>query len=125
MANRINKVKTLKFRDFPTHWHNSVFFVENGYSEQLNLSIINHLDEIRELLKKKSLDFIYFPYLIHEVRDAAVYNFPQMTKADFSLSASSDILLQHLDNKKSAPLIRREDSPEHRCPDQSPLQLHQ
>lgn len=80
MAGRTRKVKALRFRNFPTQWRGYAFFVEQGYNEQLNLSIINHLEEIRKLLWKESINFIYFPYLMHEIRDAAVYNFPQMTK---------------------------------------------
>ncbi len=114
MAGRKSNVKTLKFRNFPTRWERHIFFVEQGYNEQLNLSIINHLDEIQKLMRKESLEFIYFPYLIHEMRDAAVYNFPQMTKGDFSQIASSDILLQLLDDKEDAlhlsPCIMQYDS---------------
>lgn len=102
MAGRTRKVKALRFRNFPTQWRGYAFFVESGYNEQLNLSIINHLEEIRKLLWKESINFIYFPYLMHEIRDAAVYNFPQMTKGDFSQAATSDILLQLLDEKKDA-----------------------
>lgn len=102
MAGRTRNVKTLRFRNFPTQWRGYAFFVEQGYNEQLNLSIINHLEEIRKLLWKESINFIYFPYLMHEIRDAAVYNFPQMTKGDFSQTATSDILLQLLDEKKDA-----------------------
>lgn len=102
MAGRTRKVKALRFRNFPTQWRGYAFFVEQGYNEQLNLSIINHLEEIRKLLWKESINFIYFPYLMHEIRDAAVYNFPQMTKGDFSQTATSDILLQLLDKKKDA-----------------------
>ena len=102
MAGRTRKVKALRFRNFPTQWRGYAFFVEQGYNEQLNLSIINHLEEIRKLLWKESINFIYFPYLMHEIRDAAVYNFPQMTKGDSSQAASSDILLQLLDEKKDA-----------------------
>lgn len=102
MASRTRKVKALRFRNFPTQWRGYAFFVEQGYNEQLNLSIINHLEEIRKLLWKESINFIYFPYLMHEIRDAAIYNFPQMTKGDFLQTASSDILLQLLDEKKDA-----------------------
>lgn len=102
MAGRTRNVKTLRFRNFPTQWRGYAFFVEQGYNEQLNLSIINHLEEIRKLLWKESINFIYFPYLMHEIRDAAVYNFPQMTKGDFLQTATSDILLQLLDEKKDA-----------------------
>ena len=102
MAGRTRNVKAFRFRNFPTQWRGYAFFVEQGYNEQLNLSIINHLEEIRKLLWKESINFIYFPYLMHEIRDAAVYNFPQMTKGDFSQAATSDILLQLLDEKKDA-----------------------
>lgn len=97
-----DKIKVLRFRNFPVQWRGYAFFVEQGHNDQLNLSIINHLDEIRKLMRKESIDFIYFPYLIHEIRDAAVYNFPQMTKGDFSQTASSDILLQLLEDKEDA-----------------------
>ena len=102
MKQRKDKVKVLRFRNFPVQWRGYAFFVEQGHNDQLNLSIINHLDEIRKLMRKESIDFIYFPYLIHEIRDAAVYNFPQMTKGDFSQTASSDILLQLLEDKEDA-----------------------
>lgn len=99
MAGRASKAKVLRFKNFPSHWHSAVFFVEKGYDEQLNLSIINHLQEIRQLLKQEDLDFVYFPYLIREVKDAAVYNFPQMKNADFSYTASSDILLHLVEDE--------------------------
>lgn len=102
MKQRKDKIKVLRFRSFPVQWRGYAFFVEQGHNDQLNLSIINHLDEIRKLMRKESIDFIYFPYLIHEIRDAAVYNFPQMTKGDFSQTASSDILLQLLEDKEDA-----------------------
>lgn len=41
MTGKIGRKKVLKFRDFPTRLHGEVFFVENGYDEKLNLSIIN------------------------------------------------------------------------------------
>lgn len=50
MTGILGKVKTLKFRDFPTHSGNSVFFVESGYDEKLNLSIMNHLMEIHRII---------------------------------------------------------------------------
>lgn len=108
MAGRTRKVKALRFRNFPTQWRGYAFFVEQGYNELLNLSIINHLEEIRKLLWKESSNFIYFPYLMHEIRDAAVYNFPQMTKGDFSQAATSDILLQLLDEKKVSRWLTKE-----------------
>lgn len=40
MTGKIGRKKVLKFRDFPTRLHGEVFFVENGYDEKLNLSII-------------------------------------------------------------------------------------
>ena len=46
MTGKIGRKKVLKFRDFPTRLHGEVFFVENGYDEKLNLSIINHLVDI-------------------------------------------------------------------------------
>ena len=121
MAGRTRKVKALRFRNFPTQWRGYAFFVEQGYNEQLNLSIINHLEEIRKLLWKESINFIYFPYLMHEIRDAAVYNFPQMTKG-----WATHHLSRHLRQAgKPCASICREDSPEHRCLDQPPLQFHQ
>lgn len=100
MAGRASKAKVLRFKNFPSHWHSAVFFVERGYDEQLNLSIIHHLQEIRQLLKQEDLDFVYFPYLISEVKDATVYNFPQMKNADFSYTASSDILLHLIEDER-------------------------
>lgn len=41
MTGKIGRKKVLKFRDFPTCQRGDVFFVENGYDEKLNLSIIN------------------------------------------------------------------------------------
>lgn len=49
MTGKIGRKKVLKFRDFPTRLHGEVFFVENGYDEKLNLSIINHLVDINNL----------------------------------------------------------------------------
>ena len=40
MTGKIGRKKVLKFRDFPTRLHGEVFFVENGYDEKLNLSIL-------------------------------------------------------------------------------------
>lgn len=96
MASSIGKVKTLKFREFPVHDNRIVFFVESGYNEKLNLSMMNHLAEIRHILDKKSAHFVYFPYLAQETKDAAVYNFPQMENCDFSMSLTSSVLLQQL-----------------------------
>lgn len=46
MTGKIGRKKVLKFRDFPARYHDDVFFVEHGYDEELNLSIINHLVDI-------------------------------------------------------------------------------
>lgn len=100
MAIMTCKTKFFKFRNFPTHLQAAIFFVERGYDERLNRSIINHLGEIRQLLGTKSIDFVYFPYLIQEMSDAAIYNFPQMGKADFSYTAASDIFLHLIDDDK-------------------------
>lgn len=55
MTGKIGRKKVLKFRDFPTRLHGEVFFVENGYDEKLNLSIINHLVDINNLFISKSI----------------------------------------------------------------------
>ena len=57
MTGKIGRKKVLKFRDFPTRLHGEVFFVENGYDEKLNLSIINHLVDINNLFISKSIHF--------------------------------------------------------------------
>ena len=62
MTGKIGRKKVLKFRDFPTRLHGEVFFVENGYDEKLNLSIINHLVDINNLFIGKSIHFNYFPF---------------------------------------------------------------
>lgn len=41
MTGKIGRKKVLKFRDFPARYHDDVFFVERGYDEELNLSIID------------------------------------------------------------------------------------
>ena len=66
MTGKIGRKKVLKFRDFPTRLHGEVFFVENGYDEKLNLSIINHLVDINNLFISKSIILIisYFWVLI-------------------------------------------------------------
>lgn len=58
MTGKIGRKKVLKFRDFPTRLHGEVFFVENGYDEKLNLSIINHLVDINNLFISKSIHLI-------------------------------------------------------------------
>ena len=57
MTGKIGRKKVLKFRDFPTRLRGEVFFVENGYDEKLNLSIINHLVDINNLFIGKSIHF--------------------------------------------------------------------
>lgn len=105
MTGILGKVKTLKFRDFPTHSGNSVFFVESGYDEKLNLSIMNHLMEIHRILDKKSYEFVYFPLIMQEARNAAIYNYPQLKRGDFSNSLSSDVLLQLLEEDEERTII--------------------
>lgn len=60
MTGKIGRKKVLKFRDFPTRLHGEVFFVENGYDEKLNLSIINHLLDINNLFISKSIHFNFW-----------------------------------------------------------------
>ena len=59
MTGKIGRKKVLKFRDFPTRLHGEVFFVENGYDEKLNLSIINHLLDINNLFISKSISHFW------------------------------------------------------------------
>lgn len=57
MTGKIGRKKVLKFRDFPTRLHGEVFFVENGYDEKLNLSIINHLLGYQQLVYQQVYSF--------------------------------------------------------------------
>lgn len=95
MTGKIGRKKVLKFRDFPTRLHGEVFFVENGYDEKLNLSIINHLVDINNLFISKSIHFNYFPFLGPHIRKTALYSYPAMNKEDLDFSVPSDLLLSH------------------------------
>lgn len=95
------KKKVFKFRDFPTRLHGEVFFVENGYDEKLNLSIINHLVDINNLFISKSIHFNYFPFLGPHIRKTALYSYPAMNEKDLSFSVPSDLLLSQLVEEKN------------------------
>ena len=96
MTGKIGRKKILKFRDFPTCLRGEVFFVENGYDEKLNLSIINHLVDINNLFICKSIHFNYFPFLGPHIRKTALYSYPAMNKEDLGFSVPSDLLLSQL-----------------------------
>ena len=96
MTGKIGRKKVLKFRDFPTRLHGEVFFVENGYDEKLNLSIINHLVDINNLFISKSIHFNYFPFLGPHIKKTALYSYPAMNKEDLNISVPSDLLLSQL-----------------------------
>lgn len=106
MAHKILRKKTLKFRDFPTRYRGDVFFVESGYDEKLNLSIINHLVEIQELLSQKYTYFNYFPFIIPKNRNAILYHYPAMDKEQLNFSAKSDMLLPLLVDEKEREKFR-------------------
>ena len=101
MTGKIGRKKVLKFRDFPTRLRGEVFFVENGYDEKLNLSIINHLVDINNLFISKSIHFNYFPFLGPHIRKTALYSYPAMNEEDLSFSVPSDLLLSQLVEKKN------------------------
>ena len=101
MTGKIGRKKVLKFRDFPTRLHGEVFFVENGYDEKLNLSIINHLVDINNLFISKSIHFNYFPFLGPHIRKTALYSYPAMNKEDLGFSVPSDLLLSQLVEEKN------------------------
>lgn len=101
MTGKIGRKKVLKFRDFPTCLRGEVFFVENGYDEKLNLSIINHLVDINNLFISKSIHFNYFPFLGPHIRKTALYSYPAMNKEDLSFSVPSDLLLSQLVEEKN------------------------
>lgn len=101
MTGKIGRKKVLKFRDFPTRLRGEVFFVENGYDEKLNLSIINHLMDINNLFISKSIHFNYFPFLGPHIRKTALYSYPAMNKEDLSFSVPSDLLLSQLAEEKN------------------------
>lgn len=101
MTGKIGRKKVLKFRDFPTCLRGEVFFVENGYDEKLNLSIINHLVDINNLFVSKSIHFNYFPFLGPHIRKTALYSYPAMNKEDLSFSVPSDLLLSQLVEEKN------------------------
>lgn len=101
MTGKIGRKKVLKFRDFPTCLHGEVFFVENGYDEKLNLSIINHLVDINNLFIGKSIHFNYFPFLGPHIRKTALYSYPAMNKEDLNISVPSDLLLSQLVEEKN------------------------
>ena len=100
MTGKIGRKKVLKFRDFPTRLHGEVFFVENGYDEKLNLSIINHLLDINNLFISKSIHFNYFPFLGPHIKKTALYSYPAMNKEDLNISVPSDLLLSQLVEEK-------------------------
>ena len=101
MTGKIGRKKVLKFRDFPTRLRGEVFFVENGYDEKLNLSIINHLVDINNLFISKSIHFNYFPFLGPHIRKTALYSYPAMNKEDLGFSVPSDLLLSQLVEEKN------------------------
>ena len=101
MTGKIGRKKVLKFRDFPTRLHGEVFFVENGYDEKLNLSIINHLVDINNLFISKSIHFNYFPFLGPHIRKTALYSYPAMNKEDLNIFVPSDLLLSQLVEEKN------------------------
>lgn len=101
MTGKIGRKKVLKFRDFPTRLRGEVFFVENGYDEKLNLSIINHLVDINNLFISKSIHFNYFPFLGPHIKKTALYSYPAMNKEDLSFSVPSDLLLSQLVEEKN------------------------
>ena len=101
MTGKIGRKKVLKFRDFPTRLHGEVFFVENGYDEKLNLSIINHLLDINNLFISKSIHFNYFPFLGPHIRKTALYSYHAMNKEDLNISVPSDLLLSQLVEEKN------------------------
>lgn len=101
MTGKIGRKKVLKFRDFPTCLRGEVFFVENGYDEKLNLSIINHLVDINNLFISKSIHFNYFPFLGPHIKKTALYRYPAMNKEDLSFSVPSDLLLSQLVEEKN------------------------
>ena len=101
MTGKIGRKKVLKFRDFPTRLHGEVFFVENGYDEKLNLSIINHLLDINNLFISKSIHFNYFPFLGPHIRKTALYSYPAMNKEDLDFSVPSDLSLSQLVEEKN------------------------
>lgn len=106
MTGKIGRKKVLKFRDFPTRLHGEVFFVENGYDEKLNLSIINHLVDINNLFISKSIHFNYFPFLGPHIRKTALYSYPAMNKEDLNISVPSDLLLSQLVEEKNKDKLR-------------------
>lgn len=106
MTGKIGRKKVLKFRDFPTCLRGEVFFVENGYDEKLNLSIINHLVDINNLFISKSIHLNYFPFLGPHIRKAALYSYPAMDKEDLSFSVPSDLLLSQLVEEKNKEKLR-------------------
>lgn len=106
MDRKILRKKVLKFRDFPTKYSGEVFFVERGYDEKLNLSIINHLVEIQELLSEKYTHFNYFPFIIPKNQKAILYHYPAMDKSQLSFSATSDMLLPLLVDEKEREKFR-------------------
>ena len=101
MTGKIGRKKVLKFRDFPTRLRGEVFFVENGYDEKLNHSIINHLVDINNLFISKSIHFDYFPFLGPHIMKTALYSYPAMNKEDLSFSVPSDLLLSQLVEEKN------------------------
>lgn len=106
MARKKEKTKVLKFRDFPTRYHGEAFFVENGYDEELNLSIINHLVEIQQLFDEKYIHFYYFPFLASKIKKAAPYCYPALNKEDLNFSVPSDFLLSRLVDEKDREKFR-------------------
>lgn len=116
MTGKIGRKKVLKFRDFPARYHDDVFFVERGYDEELNLSIINHLVDIQKLFDGKSIHFNYFPFLGSHINKIALYSYPTLNQGDLSFSVSSDLLLPLLvedkDREKFRPSILQLDHEE-------------
>jgi len=106
MAGKIGRKQVLKFRDFPTRYHGEAFFVEKGYDEELNLSIINHLVEIKQLFDEKYIHFYYFPFLASKIKKAAPYCYPALNKKDLNFSVPSDFLLSRLVDEKDRERFR-------------------
>lgn len=106
MSRNIVRKRVLKFRDFPTRYHRDAFFVESGYDEKLNISIINHLVEIQQLFNEKYIHFYYFPFLAPKIKKAAPYCYPALNKEDLDFAVPSDFLLPLLVDEKDREKFR-------------------
>lgn len=96
------KINKIRFQNLPFNPEsNQVFYIENGYDEQINRFIQKNYTALKKGFEKTGMKFVYLPYLVKEekIEDRIRYYAPYLTSEKLVTNIQSNVFVNYIDNQ--------------------------